>query len=120
MYPLTETGAVTTATSRRAFTDSSRAEAADYWGAGVVEWLTGANAGLRMEVASFTVGAFELHLAMPYTIAVGDTYSVVPGCRKRRTEDCGTKFSNVVNFRGFPDVPLNDKIIGVATAASVE
>jgi uncharacterized phage protein (TIGR02218 family) len=118
--PLTETGAVTTATSRRAFSDSSRAEAADYWGAGVVEWLTGANAGLRMEVASFTGGAFELHLAMPYTIAVGDTYSVVPGCRKRRTEDCGTKFSNVVNFRGFPDVPLNDKIIGVATAASVE
>ncbi len=119
LYPLTVTGTVTATSSASVFTDSSRAEASDYWGAGVVEWLTGANAGLRMEVASFAAGVFTLHLRMPADIAVGDTYSAVPGCRKRRTEDCGTKFSNVVNFRGFPDVPLNDKIIGNATAASV-
>ncbi len=124
LYPLTVTGTVTAVASNREFTDTSRAEAQDYFGAGVVEWLTGLNAGLRREVSSFSAGSpgtgvFELHLSMPYAIAVGDTYSAVPGCRKRRTEDCSVKFSNVVNFRGFPDVPLNDKIIGNATAASV-
>ena len=117
LAPLTVTGTVTAVTSARAFTDSGRAEAADYFGAGVLEWLTGANAGQRIEVATFSGGAFTLHLAMPSAIAVGDTYSVYPGCRKRRTEDCLTKFSNVVNFRGFPDVPLNDKILGNAGAA---
>jgi hypothetical protein len=58
-----------------------------------------------MEVASFGGGIFTLHLPMPYDIAVGDTYEAVPGCRKRRSEDCNIKFNNVVNFRGFPDVP---------------
>lgn len=117
---LTEVGAVTAVESWREFTDSGRGEASDYWGGGVVEWLTGLNAGLRMEVANFAAGVFTLHMMMPYEVAVGDTYSVIPGCRKRRDEDCFTKFNNVVNFRGFPDVPLNDKIIGNATAASVD
>lgn len=112
------TGAVTTATSWRVFADSSRIEVDDYFGSGVVTWLTGANAGLSMEIAAYVAKVFTLHLAMPYAVALGDTYSVVPGCRKRRTEDCRDKFANVVNFRGFPDVPLNDKVIGNATAAS--
>lgn len=114
--PLTETGTVT-AGGTRSFTDSGRAEAADYWGGGVLEWLTGANASRRIEVQDFSAGVFTLHLGMPYPIVVGDTYSVTPGCRKRRTEDCNVKFSNVINFRGFPDVPGNDKVLGNATAA---
>jgi hypothetical protein len=43
--------------------------------------------------------------------------TAVPGCRKRRTEDCSAKFNNVVNIARLPDVPLNDKVIGNATAA---
>ena len=62
---------------------------------------------------SFTGGAFVLAFAVPFNIAVGDTFSVVPGCRHRRTEDCKNKFSNVINFRGFPDVPGNDVIVGL-------
>lgn len=111
-------GTVDQLSSRRVFGDTGRSEADDYFGAGVVRWETGDNAGLSMEVASFTVaGGFLLHLPMPYDIALGDTYTVIPGCRKRRTEDCSTKFSNVVNFRGFPDVPMNDKVLGNATAS---
>lgn len=112
---ITVTGTVTAVASRRGFTDASLAQPADWFGAGLVRFLTGNNAGLNMEVQSFEAGGvFGLHLPMPYNIAPGDTFEAVPGCRKRRTEDCAAKFSNVVNFRGFPDVPGNDSVVGNA------
>jgi uncharacterized phage protein (TIGR02218 family) len=116
--PLTETGTVTSVEGLSAFTDSGLGTDDDHWG--LVTWLTGANAGLRMEVANSQDGAITLHLPMQKPIVVGDTFEIIPKCHKRRTEDCNAKFSNVVNFRGFPDVPLNDKVIGNATALSVE
>jgi uncharacterized phage protein (TIGR02218 family) len=121
LAPFTVTGTVNLLSDRRIFGDTSRGEAADWFGGGVITWLTGANATLKMEVAQFNAGGgFVLHLPMPYDIAAGDTYSLVPGCRKRRSEDCNIKFNNVVNFRGFPDVPLNDKVLGNATASDAE
>jgi uncharacterized phage protein (TIGR02218 family) len=118
LAPLTVTGTIDLLNSRRIFGDSGRSEVEDRFGAGVITWLTGANAGLSMEIAQFHVGGgIVLHLPMPYDIAIGDTYSMVPGCRKRRTEDCSVKFNNVVNHRGFPDVPGNDKVLGNATAS---
>lgn len=119
--PFTVTGTVDLLNSRRIFGDSGRGEPDDWFGGGVVTWTSGANAGLSMEVADFNLGGgFVLHLPMPYDIAEGDTYSAVPGCRKRRTDDCGAKFNNVVNFRGFPDVPGNDRVLGNESAAESE
>jgi len=111
-------GTVTSVTSRRVFAASALLQASDYFGGGVVTWVTGANAGLGMEVQIFVSGSFELALNMPGTIAIGDTFTVVPGCRKRRTEDCKNKFNNVINFRGFPDIPGNNKVLGSAGLAS--
>ena len=112
--PFTATGSVTAVSSARAFTDSTRAEAADYFGAGLITWTSGANTGLKMEIDTFSAGAFTLTLPMPRTVAVGDTYSAVAGCRKRVIDDCKTKFSNIVNFRGHPYLPGNDKALGYA------
>lgn len=119
--PLTVTGSITTASSARAFADSTRSEADDYFGAGLLTWTGGFNVGLQMEVRSYVQsgGAFVLALPMPYTLQVGDTYSLVPGCRKRAIADCKTKFNNIVNFRGHPYVPGNDKVLGNAALASV-
>lgn len=103
--------AVTAVTSRSAFA-ASLADADDTYGAGVVRWITGLNAGGEMEVATFVAGAFSLSATMPFSIGVGDTFSVVPGCRKRADVDCKDRYDNVINFRGFPLVPLNDAIIG--------
>lgn len=111
--PLTVSGTVTGVISRSQFA-TALTQADDYFGAGVLTWLTGANTGVRVEVNSFLAGAFTLSIAVAGNIAVGDTFTVVPGCRHRRTEDCKTKFSNVINFRGFPDVPGNDFVIGSA------
>lgn len=106
-------GTVSGVTNRAVFA-TALGDADDYFGAGVITWTSGLNNGMRMEVSSFAAGAFTLNAAMPFNIAVGDTFTVVPGCRKRRTEDCKAKWDNVVNFRGFPDVPLNDVVLGSA------
>ncbi|PLC06409.1 hypothetical protein CY658_05085 [Variovorax sp. RO1] len=108
------TGTLTSAIDLRTFVDSTRPEADDYFGAGLLKFLTGANAGVELEVYSYAPGGtFVLHLPMPYTVAAGDQYSVVPGCRKRFEEDCVTKYANWVNFRGAPHVPGNNKILGL-------
>jgi uncharacterized phage protein (TIGR02218 family) len=114
----TTAGSVTAVSSTeyfRIFTDSSLGQASDYFGAGLVHWLTGDNAGLSVEVRSFASGIVTLMLPMPNRITVNDTFNIVAGCRKRPV-DCKTKWasSNYVNFRGFPDIPLNDKILGNA------
>lgn len=107
-------GTVTTVTDRRSFGDSSRSEGEDYFGAGLVVWTSGLNAGYAMEISSFAVGGtFTLSLPMPANVAVGDTYHAFPGCRKRFEEDCRLKYSNWVNFRGMPKVPGSDRILGL-------
>lgn len=99
--------AVTSVTSNAIFSDSTLTQPDDYFGAGKVTWITGANAGLRMEVKAWTNASktFELMLPMVYPIAVGDGYAAWAGCRKRFAEDCVAKFANAVNFRGEQHVP---------------
>jgi uncharacterized phage protein (TIGR02218 family) len=106
-------GTVTTGGSQITFTASGLAQAADYFTYGVVTWVTGANAGRSMEVKQHqTGGVFTLQLDMPNSIVAGDTFTVVPGCNKvGRTGDCKVKFNNLVNFRGFEDVPGQKKVL---------
>lgn len=93
---------------RRTFTDTSRAEAADYFKRGVLTWTSGANAGLSVEVKEFSSGQFILWQELREAIRVGDEYTATPGCDKRFEGDCGTKFSNKENFGGFPWLPGRD------------
>lgn len=111
--PLAVTGTITSVASLRDFTDSALAQPSDYFGAGLITMTSGENENVQMEVYSFDAGRFVLHLPLPYTVAVGDTYSVTPGCRKRFTEDCRTKWNNTNNFGGFPQVPGSDKVLGL-------
>ena len=106
----TVTGSVTAVTSQSAFTDSVRAEAADYFKFGLLTFTSGDNDGFAMEVKDFATGAFVLQQAMPNPIQVGDAYSVYAGCDKLLAS-CKTKFNNVINFRGFPHVPGPDRYV---------
>lgn len=110
----TVTGSITSGISNnRQFTDSARTETTNQFTGGKITWLTGANAGLSMEVKRSTAaGLIELHEQMPYTMAVGDTYSMYAGCTKRFAEDCVAKFNNGLNYGGFPHLPLNDVYAG--------
>lgn len=102
---------VTTATSRRLLTASGLAQAAGYFDRGDVTFVDGLNAGVRMEIKQHTAsGVLALQLALPYPLTPGDAFTVVPGCDKLKST-CKTKFSNVVNFRGFSFVPGQDKTL---------
>lgn len=99
-----------------AFTASGLDAFADGWfTGGKLTCSSGANAGAAMEVkihrAAATV-AIELWQAMPQPIAAGDTFTVTAGCDKRFAT-CRDRFTNGLNFRGFPAIPGNDFLIQV-------
>jgi len=108
-------GTVTAVFSRAQFLDTSRAEPLDWWRYGVVEWLSGDNKGLKVEVSAFSQvsgGSFALLEAMPGRIQVGDEYEAVKGCAKTRVA-CKA-VDNLNNFRGFPDMPTEEKALATA------
>lgn len=113
--PLTVTGTLTSAPNRRTLIDTSRTEDDDYFGAGVITITSGECEGEQMEIYSYdgTTKTFVLHLPLEFNVAAGDTYSVVPGCRKRYEEDCVIKWANWPNFRGAPHVPGANKMLGL-------
>lgn len=118
----TTTGEVTAATDAREFDtdlaastvrltpDSTGIPPDAYFDAGLLTWLTGGNAGRRMEVKTYTDdGTLKLQLPMVSAVEPGDTFTVSAGCSKTR-EVCIAEFGNILNFRGFPDLPGIDKI----------
>lgn len=46
--------------------------------------------------AALLNGTIEVHEAFHYPVAVGDAYTLVPGCR-HRLEDCRDKWNNIIN-----------------------
>ncbi len=108
-------GAVNTITSRQVFISNSMTQGAGYFSGGEIQFLTGANAGRRMEIKEFANKQFTLVLPLPNNIAVGDTFNAIAGCDKT-IGTCAGKFGNAVNFRGEPYVPGMDKML--ATAAT--
>ena len=107
----TVTGTITSVNSKQVFRDSARAEAADHFGEGILTWTGGLNSGLSQKVKTYLAnGTFTLSLPMIFNVQVGDTYSVIAGCRKRLDEDCATKFGNELNFQGEPHRPTVDDL----------
>jgi len=66
-----------------------------------------------MEVKEFAETTVGLSLPMGKSIQVGDTFDIIAGCDKTR-ETCHSKFNNIINFRGEPDVPGTDKLLTTA------
>jgi uncharacterized phage protein (TIGR02218 family) len=85
----------------------------EWFTAGKLTFTSGANAGNAVEVKSHrnvVTVTFSLWQVMPQPIAPGDTFTVTAGCDKRAAT-CQNRFSNLVNFRGFPHVPGNDFVV---------
>lgn len=114
---ITVTGTLTHVTNSKIVRDSSRAEVADWFGLGTLRYTSGPNAGLRpLDIKRYeadgTIETFESAYYMP---TIGDTYELIPGCRKRRTEDCRNKWNNILNFGGFSDIPTSSQYAQVGT-----
>lgn len=84
-----------------------RAQTLGYFDGGRVTWLTGANAGLSMEIKTWDgTDALDLFLRMPHDIQIGDTFTAIPGCDKR-IPTC-VAFGLILNFGGEATVPGED------------
>lgn len=105
---LTVTGTLTNVTGRRILGDTARAEATNYWRGGLITMDSGECAGLSMEVKSFAVetgvGVIALVLPFPFDVAVGDAYTLQPGC-DFSMQTCLETFDNLDNFRGEGHLP---------------
>ncbi len=101
---------VTNVTSNQLFATNGGVTLSTYFKGGEVTWISGGNSGAKMEVKEFSTDAImELVLPMSRNVSVGDTFTVIAGCDKSGTT-CQSKFNNYLNFRGFPDLPGQDKI----------
>ena len=107
----TVSGTVTAVTDAANFAASGRSEANDYFAGGKLTWTGGNNTGASMEVKAFAATAFQLTQSMANSIQAGDSFSVYAGCNKNRDAGGCLKFSNILNFRGFPDVPDLDRVV---------
>jgi uncharacterized phage protein (TIGR02218 family) len=113
------TGAIIDLLRDRAFMASGLGGFTSGWFTfGTLDWTSGANAGRRAEVLSHDLVdgvAIMTLLEAPVRATVAtDSFTIRAGCDKR-IATCGTKFANVANFRGFPNIPGQDAVLRYAT-----
>ena len=112
---LTVEASVATVTDNRDFTLTYPGDAPDaLFTGGLLTFAasaspTAANAGLSMEIKTWTLASkrVALFLPMPFDVSPGDAVSLRAGCAKSLSV-CRDTFDNVLNFRGEPFVPGND------------
>lgn len=91
------------------FADSGLSVSSDGIVPGLVEWLTGANAGRQYEVAEFDGGTVTLAFPTAFPIEVGDTFRIRPDCTKQWSGPLSCEhYNNRLNFRGEPFIPVGD------------
>lgn len=79
-------------------------------------WTSGANVTVvpfnqvKAHTQETGAGRITLVFPAPRTIQIGDGFDVVAGCDKAKAT-CINKFDNILNFRGFPDVPGQNAIL---------
>ncbi|MFM2279453.1 MAG: hypothetical protein RLZZ444_1684 [Pseudomonadota bacterium] len=86
-------------------------EAQNRFRLGLLTFTSGVLAGRRFDIQSHRTVAGSVNLEFwlpPATLPeVGDTFSIVAGCDKS-FDMCRSRFSNSLNFRGFPHMPGAD------------
>lgn len=83
---------------------------AGYFDLGTIKFTSGANNGVIRTIQNYHdngLSSGQLTFALPLLAAPsnGDTFTAYPGCNKT-TSVCANTFSNLVNFRGMPFIPV--------------
>lgn len=96
--------------------------ASGWFSHGVLTWRDGARSGRTERVTDHRADRDSISITLQRSvgpdIAPGDTFAIVAGCDKTFAS-CKAKFSNGLNFRGFPHLPGNDAAYGYATESVV-
>lgn len=99
----TYNSSVTVNTSKIKFTAGSIGQPDDWVTNGRLLWTSGLNTGTEYTVKSFKSNVYELFLPTVFSINNTDTFTVFAGCDKT-FDTCTNKFSNQINFGGFPHI----------------
>jgi uncharacterized phage protein (TIGR02218 family) len=87
----------------------------DWFSHGVLTWKSGARAGRSERIVDHRLDMRGITLVLRPgagpDIHADDTFSITAGCDKSFAT-CKAKFSNAVNFQGFPHLPGNDVAYG--------
>lgn len=81
------------------------AQADKYFQMGALKFTSGQNTGLTRTVKSYAGGTVYLTSPFPFPVALGDAFTITPGCDKIRTGDCTNKFANTARFTAFEFIP---------------
>jgi len=85
-----------------------------HFSGGRLLFTSGANAGqARMVKRHAAGGVLQVWEAFAAPVAVGDAFTLTPGCDKSFAT-CQGKFANGTNFRGFPHIPTPDFVLTYA------
>lgn len=108
---------IATVSNGKSFTLNNNSMPNGFFEWGVLELLQGQNKGKRIEVHSWDAASKRvvLKLPLPYVPAIGERVRIQAGCNKDRSI-CQTKFHNILNFRGEPDLPGTDQYFKVGGA----
>ncbi len=108
--------------ARRVLLDPVAGADAGWFQNGQMRWISGANAGItsivKLDSVADDARDVELWEELRAPVAAGDMAELLVGCDKRR-ETCVDKFSNLLNFRGFPSIPGEDWITDFPRADGV-
>ncbi len=110
----TTTGAVAAVIDGAILADLGGEYEPGFFTGGTLRFTSGANAGARATIAAHSQEGRRASLvswsAPAQTPMPGDALTLVAGCDKA-AESCARKFGNIANFRGFPLMPGNDRVI---------
>ncbi len=102
---------LTVVNARRVQVDAVPAADAGWFANGHMRWVSGGNSGVvsivKVDAAGVEFRDVELWEELRAPVEVGDEALLVVGCDKRHGT-CAVKFSNLLNFRGFPTIPGDD------------
>ncbi|WP_026191144.1 DUF2163 domain-containing protein [Methylosinus sp. LW4] len=108
------TGVVLAATQGAIVAALAEAFDDEFFTGGSLTVTSGAEAGAGGAIKSHRRFGETARLALWSQLAdgmvAGDSFTLVAGCDKSAAS-CRSKFSNIVNFRGFPHMPGNDLVI---------
>jgi uncharacterized phage protein (TIGR02218 family) len=86
----------------------------------VIEVLSGDAIGQTSAIKHDELTASErrvrLWTSLRASVAVGDRVRLTAGCDKRLAT-CKSKFNNIINFQGFPDIPGTDWTMAVPVSS---
>lgn len=114
LWTSTQTVTSVGAESSRTFTASGLGAAANFHVPGMVEWLTGQNAGRQeMVEAQSAGGVISLKFELPFPVEVGDTFRIRPDCTKWKdgANGCKAHWGEIdwrFHYRGEPLIKVGD------------